>query len=341
MRASELSRPRLNPIIVRELRTRMRGVRPYAILTVFLVLMTLAGLGIYLLMMQRVRLGSMVMSAQVGQALFKGLAFVELLLVVFLAPAMTSGAISGEREHLTYDMLMATPLRPGQILWGKLLSALSYLFLLIFAAVPVFSVVLVFGGVELNALLKTLALLVATTITFGAVGMACSALLRRTSRATTISYMLVLLLIGVPTLLASVWGQFSVPMGQNPPPALLYLNPFSALTAITTVAPSDPNVPFFAYDDPLAALPVMQLFIPGTIWYGPAGVVVNPVYRATLMAFPLLTTLLCWLSAHMMLPNRRWRPRWSDLGFAAAVAGLVALAWFTRSWWYIAPPPPM
>lgn len=342
MQRSRGLRPTVNPIIVKELRTRMRGVRPYAILTAFLLLLAVAGYGIYQIMLQQARFGGTLLSAQVGQALFRGLAFVELMLVVFLAPSMTSGAISGEREHLTYDMLIATPLRPAQLLWGKLIAALSYLFLLIFAAVPVFSVVLVFGGVEQGALLKALALLVAATIFFGAIGLCCSALMRRTARATTVSYTLVLLLVGVPVLLASVWGQFSTPPGQQAPPWLLYLNPFSALLSVTTIAtgmdPTMSSMPMFGFGDPFGGLPLLSLLGPGVVYYGPNGPVVIPVYRATLLGYGLLTVLLCWVSAHLVLPHRRWRPRWSDLGFAATVAAILALVYLTRSWWYVLPP---
>lgn len=330
---------RVNPIIVREVRTRMRGARPYVILTAFLVLLAMAGVGIYQLMLQQARFGGMLLSAQVGQALFRGLAFVQILLIVFLAPSMTSGAISGEREQLTYDMLMATPLRPAQILWGKLVAALSYLFLLIFAAVPIFSVVLVFGGVELRALLKVLALLVATTVFFGAIGMFCSALGRRTARATTVAYTLVLLLVGVPVLVASVWPQFAMPPGQLAPPQLTYLNPFSALVSVTTIAPAgDPAMPFFGYGDPFGGVPLLGILAPGAIYYGPNGPVVVPVYRATLLLYPLLTVLLCWLSSHLVLPSRRWRPRWSDAGFLLVTVALLALLVLTRAWWLIAAP---
>jgi ABC-2 type transport system permease protein len=341
MRGARAGRLQLNPIIVREVRTRMRGARPYLILTGFLLLLAGAGVGIYQLMLQQARFGGTLMSAQVGQALFRGLAFVELLLVVFLAPSLTGGAISGEREQLTYDMLMATPLRPSQILWGKLVAALSYLFLLIFAAVPVFSVVLVFGGVELRALLKALALLVAATVFFGAVGLFSSTLARRTARATTIAYTLALLVIGVPVVAASVWGQFSTPPGQPAPPPLHYLNPFSALVSVTTIAPpNDPAMSFFGYGDPFMGLPFLSMLAPGAIYYGPNGPVVVPIYRATLLCFALLTVLLCWLSAHLVLPSRRWRPRWSDLGFLLLLAGLVAVAYLTESWWNIPAPRP-
>lgn len=339
MRDTRLARPRLNPIVVREVRTRMRGVRPYLILTAFLLLLAATGFGIFQLMLQQARFGATLLSAQVGQALFRGLAFVELLLVVFLAPSMTSGAISSEREQLTYDMLLATPLRPAQILWGKLVAALSYLFLLIFAAVPVFSVVLVFGGVELRALWKTLALLLVSTVFFGAVGLTCSAFGRRTARATTAAYTLALLLIGIPVIAASVWGQFATPQGQPPPPALVYLNPFSALVSITTIAPTnDPSTSFFGYGDPFGGLPLLSMLAPGVLYYGPNGATVVPIYRATLLLFPLLTVLLCWLSAHMVLPSRRWRPRWSDLGFLALAAGLTALMLLTRWWWAVPAP---
>ena len=49
-------------------------------------------------------------SAPIGQGMFAALLFLETLLVVFLAPAATAGAISLEREKQTLDMLVATPI---------------------------------------------------------------------------------------------------------------------------------------------------------------------------------------------------------------------------------------
>ncbi len=333
----------LNPIIVREVRTRMRGLRPYAILTAFLVLLALSGMAIYLLMLQQARLGGSLLSAQVGRALFRGLALVELTLVVVLAPALTAGAISGEREQLTFDMLMATPLRPGQILWGKLIATQSYLLLLIFAGIPIFSLVLIFGGVELLALLKSIVLLIVSTIFFGAIGLLCSTLMQRTARATTIAYSLTLLLVVVPLLIASAWSQLTMPPGQPVPPALLYLNPFSALLAITTpaIGGGDPFMSSlsFSFGDPFDGIPLLNVLSVGVVHYGPNGPVVIPLYRATLLAYSILIVIIGWISGHMVLPRRRWHPRWSDLGFSILLAALAGLAWWSRSWWYILPPP--
>ncbi|MFV9507331.1 MAG: ABC transporter permease [Oscillochloridaceae bacterium umkhey_bin13] len=329
-----------NPIIVRELRTRMRGIRPYLVLTIFLAAMALVGVGVYQLMQQQTRFGGTLLSAQVGQALFRGLAFAELFLVVVLAPAFTAGAISGEREQLTYDMLLATPLQVGQILWGKLLAALSYLFLLIIAAIPLFSVVLIFGGVEVTAVLQALVLLVLTAIFFGALGLTCSALVRRTAQATAVAYVLTLVLVGVPIVIASAWNQLAPMPGQSVPSALLYLNPFSALLSITTLEAgmSGDMMPAFGFGDPLSGLPLLGVLTPGVIYYGPWGTAVIPIYRASYLGFAIGTVLLGWFSAHLALPSRRWRLGWSDLGFALALAGLLGLALLTRSWWYIPAP---
>ncbi len=329
----------LNPIIVREMRIRMRGMRPYATLTLFLIALIGVGYGIFELMLRQAQFGVTVISAQVGQALFSGLAMCELLLIVFIAPAMASGAISSERERLTYEMLIATPLRPSSFLWGKLFSTLSYLFLLIFASIPVFSAVLLFGGVAPLAIVKTVALLTVTAITYGAVGLFASSLSRRTSRATILSYALIVTLIASTAAIGSLWGQFSFILGQQAPPQVLYLNPFSALFSIVTLAPGDFMGPFFGYSsDFYSSVPLFFALSPGVIYYGQNGPIVLPIYRATLLFYPLLTLILYWLSTHLALPRSRWRLRWSDLGFGIAFAALVATIWFTRNWWFVAPP---
>lgn len=342
MKSLNLRPPPPNPILVKELRGRMRGARPYAILTCFLLVMVGAGYAINQLVTSPMRQGATVLSAQVGQSLFSGLALCELFLVVFLAPALTSGAISGEREQLTYDMLMTTPLRPTRILWGKLFAALSYLFLLVFAAVPLFSVVLVFGGVAPRDMAKALVLLVFSAVLFGAIGLVCSALMRRTAQATVLSYTVILLLLGGSTLGAIFWSTLSMPPGNPVPPQLLYLNPFSAIASITTIVPPNNGGPFpMMVGDGMSfgGLPIQALLSNGVIYYGPNGPVVIPIFRATLVFYPLLTLLLCWVGTHLVRTRRRWRITWSDLSFALLIVGLSALAWLARDWWLVMPPP--
>ena len=171
---------RANPIIVKELRSRMRGWRAFAVLTGALLLMGGISYLLYRIVLAATQYDSTPVSPQIGQAVFVGLMVVELMIVCFITPAVTAGSISGEREKLTYEMLLATPLRPASVLWGKLISALSYVFLLILAGIPMASLVFIFGGVALVDMVKSLVVLLATTVTLGVIGVFMSALLRRT-----------------------------------------------------------------------------------------------------------------------------------------------------------------
>ena len=52
-------------------------------------------------------------------------------LLMFIMPALTTGSISGERERRTLELLFTTQMPPGDIVMGKLFSALSQLLVLV------------------------------------------------------------------------------------------------------------------------------------------------------------------------------------------------------------------
>src|SRR5512135_8741 len=185
---------RINPIIVKEIRSRMRGPRAFITLTAILLAMGGLMYAMLQLILASTRYTS-VLSPQIGQALFATLAFMELFMICAITPAVTAGAISSEKEKQTYEMLMSTPLSPTSILWGKLISALSYVFLLLFAGVPLASIVFIFGGVALSDMLKALLVLLLFAVTFGILGLFMSALFGRTGRATVASFITVVVLM--------------------------------------------------------------------------------------------------------------------------------------------------
>ncbi|MCB0178812.1 MAG: ABC transporter permease, partial [Anaerolineae bacterium] len=106
-----MKRPQLalNPIIVKEFRSRMRGWRAFAILTIYLVFLALFSYGIYRMMLLFPSYG-VPLSPLIGQSLFAAIANLSLVFVALLMPALTATAISSENEKLTLEMLQATPL---------------------------------------------------------------------------------------------------------------------------------------------------------------------------------------------------------------------------------------
>src|SRR5258707_12912768 len=139
-----------NPVVLKELRGRMRGTRAFVVLTVYLTLMSGFALLLYVLYATSLNYSGVTPGGTIGRVLFIGIVGVELFLVTFIAPTFTAGAISGERERQTYDLLRTTLLPASRLIIGKLISALSYVFLLLLAAIPLQSLAFLFGGVTEN-----------------------------------------------------------------------------------------------------------------------------------------------------------------------------------------------
>ena len=314
-----------NPIIIKELRSRMRGSRAFATLTAILVVLGLFSYALYNLVLSATRYSSMPLSPQIGQVMFFGLAMVELLLISAVAPAITSTAISGEQEKLTYEMLLATPLHPLQILWGKLFSSLSYVLILLFAAIPMASLVFVFGGVTLRDMLKSL----------GGAGDGSGALWRDRfvhlcfvwplGSLVAVSYAVTLLILFGP-LLAGLFS--SVATQGEPPRWMLVFSPISALGSAMS-----PSVN-------LANLSNLFWMLGNTFWmFGGAPIsmttIPRPLYHYSLPIFGLIILLLYLLATRLILPTRRWRIQWSEalvgLVLVLGYIGVVSIGFFTTA----------
>ncbi len=225
-------------IIVKELRGRMRGRRAFVVLTLYVLL--LAVFGYMLQQITEAEAGSrtsfgpnaQATSAEVGRGIFVGLLLAQTLMVAVLAPAATAGAISGEREHQTLDLLAVTPISSLAIVLGKLLSALAWVFVLVVASVPVTALVFVFGGVAPDDVLRGYAVLFATVIGLGSVGLFFSALTRRTGASTGLTFVATIALtIGsyyTFGFLSSTAEYGPTGLRKPAPEAILYLNPFVA-----------------------------------------------------------------------------------------------------------------
>jgi ABC-type transport system involved in multi-copper enzyme maturation permease subunit len=234
-------------IMVKELRSRMRGRRAFVVLTVYLGILALIAYGAYVVIVPNARAqggfgGPVNASAMVGQAIFILLSIFQLLLVCFIAPAFTAGAVSLEREKQTLDLLISTPMRPGAIIVGKLLAALAFVFLMILAAVPLSALVLLYGGAEAEDIVRQQVVLLATAVGLGAIGLFFSALIKRTQAATVLTYITMLALTVGTILLFVFWSALIVRgneeagrfggLDDRAPEWLMYPNPVIAMTDV-------------------------------------------------------------------------------------------------------------
>lgn len=196
-----------NPVTVKELRGRMRGVRAFAIISVFLLMLGMFTVVLYILALSQITGTSVVETGQLGRTLFRGVVGVELVLIVLIVPALTAGAVSGERERHTFDLLSTTLLPVPTFLTGKIASALGYIALLVLSAVPMQSIAFLFGGVSQTEVVLSVAVLMATALLLGAMGLFFSATTERTLQATIRVYVAaILVVVGLPLVSGILFG---------------------------------------------------------------------------------------------------------------------------------------
>lgn len=187
-----------NPIFAFSAIRRMRSARTPLLITLYsLLLALLAYFTVYgRFMGATVTLGDMRLSVD-GYAYMIMLQFALLVLV---APAMTAGSISGERERQTLDLLLVTNTGAVKLVLGKLLESFSFLALMVMCSLPMLSLVLITGGATFAQVLVSVAFLLLTALAALSVGLVCSSLFQRTVTATVMSYLSVFAL-GIVTLL--------------------------------------------------------------------------------------------------------------------------------------------
>lgn len=221
----------LNPILGKEYRSRMRSWKSPLIISLYLGLLGLITLGYYWVQQKNIFYTGF--GPDVGPQIYVLLTYFQLLLISFVTPALTAGAINGEKERQTFDLLVCTRLSAVSIVLNKLLASLAYIILLVIASLPVFGIVYFFGGVLLSDIGRVFMVYLVTAVSFGVIGIFCSSLFKRTQISMVVSYLLILfLLVGTIILTAFIQGIQSSPYQSSTAAFISYLNPMIALASI-------------------------------------------------------------------------------------------------------------
>ncbi len=236
----------LNPILAFSLRRRMRTVRTPVILTLY-ALLPLVFAASSVIAMSKSSLAISQMRSNVDQYII--LTVLQFFLVILVAPAMTAGCISGERERQTLELLLVTNTGSLRIVLGKLLEAFAYLSLVVLSGLPMTCVVLAVGGLSLRFALFSLLFLLVCAFAAASVGLFASSLFNKTVAATVTAYLIVFA-IGIGTLIplfvsvsqviaelydgnaAQTLSSFSEKELAALIPPLLYMNPGLGLFAL-------------------------------------------------------------------------------------------------------------
>ena len=111
---------RINPIYLKEIRIGVRTKKAAIILLLYNGLLALFGLFFFYVTFDAGSRYTGRINYSDILSIYVVIVAVEFALVLFTVPGLTSGAISGEREKQTLDILLTTTLSPLQIITGKL-----------------------------------------------------------------------------------------------------------------------------------------------------------------------------------------------------------------------------
>lgn len=178
----------MNPILERELKTRVRTWKaPIAILLYLIVIGLIALLGMARLF---VNFHRGINPAETTRA-FDVIVVVQLMVIMFIVPMFTATSISGERERQTLDLMLCTDLSPWVIIIGKIGAALTFIMLLVTLAVPFLGVIFILGGVGILDLLKVVLYYFATAFTLSTVAMYATSRFKKNITAIIMSYIII------------------------------------------------------------------------------------------------------------------------------------------------------
>jgi len=150
-------------------------------------------------------------------------------LLVLITPSLAAGIISSERESGGWALLLATPLSVRRIVWGKLLSVILPLLLVLCATLPGY-VVMVYIEPGMRFQVERVVICLAVTAAFCMLlSAAVGSLFRRTAPATAAAFTVLLAVCAGPLL---VWLGRDTPFGHDTVQLALIVNPVAAALSV-------------------------------------------------------------------------------------------------------------
>jgi ABC-type transport system involved in multi-copper enzyme maturation permease subunit len=227
---------RINPVLLKELKVKMRGYKAPLLIAIY-------NLILFLLTMLFLKVNMMGRGSIDPRALFYTYAFMSAAqfgLITLISPALTAGAISGEREKQTLDILLSTTLHHHSIILGKLFASLSHIILLVLSSIPVFSIIFLFGGIGVLELLQTFVFYVVLAVTLGSIGLFFSTFVKKSTASNVLSYAVIIFLY-IGTILITYFYISLVVMPKMSPTSyqpynktfwIVYINPMIGFIAM-------------------------------------------------------------------------------------------------------------
>jgi ABC-type Na+ efflux pump permease subunit len=193
----------LGPVFARELTIAPRRPRIYVARTAYVAgLLLLTGTAWMVLTgTQAVRdIGDL---ARFGSAVFQILAPLQLALAVFFSAMTAAIAVAQEKDRRTMVLLLLTRLSSVELVLGKLVASLLQLLVMVVAALPLFLLIVLLGGVSFAQVGRVFTVTVASILVCGSLGSTLALWREKTFQALAATVLVLVLWLALGEVLAS------------------------------------------------------------------------------------------------------------------------------------------
>jgi len=180
------------PLLVQEMRIYQRGKRPYAVMLVYILTLSIFVIVNLLFAANdsvHRTINELNYMAEIGRKLFYYLSTVQMAMIALAIPAFSSVAVNGERERGTFDLLALTRLKSSSIVRQKFITVMIASFYLIISSLPVMSIAFMIGGVSPGEAGIVVAVLLLSAALFASGGIMWSCLLKNSKSAVFAAYL--------------------------------------------------------------------------------------------------------------------------------------------------------
>lgn len=192
-----------NPILIRELRRRMRGKALVYSMIGYICIMTLIAVFIMLAKTPSTAVtgtGSLdenflTQLVDCGTTIFQWITGIQLLLVLIIAPTITAGMTTAEKERKTFEFLQVTTIHPWAYVMGSFLSTVFYVVLALLCALPPLCLAFLYGGVAPSDVFHSFLVLLAGSLILSSFGLYISSVRERTRAAQGIVVFMIFVLV--------------------------------------------------------------------------------------------------------------------------------------------------
>lgn len=199
----------LNPILEKDIKTKMRGWRTPVLLSLYLLFL---GAVLFLFFVANNQLfdryGYASFNPRTAVNAYNTIALFQFALLMFIVPALTATAISGERERQTLDLLLCSDISTWSVIAGKLTVSVAHIMLLVVASLPVLGMVFLFGGITLGEILLLFVFYASTALMAASLGIFLSTLFRKNVSAIIATYISLGILGLGPVIAFYIWAVF-------------------------------------------------------------------------------------------------------------------------------------